>query len=355
MLKGIAEGLGDAAIRPRGGEQFRPIGHGPQAQQGLNAGDGGRPRGGVGHQRHIAQAEHLPVAFVVGEQEGLVLLDRPAQRSPELIALEVGNLRLVEEISRVQGIVAKELVDIAVQLVGAGSGGDIDLGPGAFPIFGAVGILDDGEFLHRVHAQKLPARPSRCVVHLRRAGEFHPVQKVEILLRAPARNRKHVADHRVRCADAARALRGVINDAGIERQELVVAPAIQRQVLHLAVVHQSRDIGGGHIGHEACFHHNRLVDSSEGERQIDGRVLSQHQRDIPLRRIEPGLFGGNLVRPHGKQRSFIPARVVGEDGANGPLLRVDDLDGGMRDGAAGGIGGNPGNKGLTLRPYQRRR
>ncbi len=43
MLKGIAECLGDSTVRPRRGEQFRPIGHGPQAQQRLNAGHGSRP------------------------------------------------------------------------------------------------------------------------------------------------------------------------------------------------------------------------------------------------------------------------------------------------------------------------
>ncbi len=137
-----------------------------------------------------------------------------------------------------------------MQLVRAGGGDDIDLGAGAFPVFGAVGVLDDGEFPHRVHAQKLPARPSRCVVDLRRAGEFHAVQEVEILLRAAARNRKHIADDRVRRADAAGPLRRVVNDAGIQRQQLVVAPAIQRQVLHLALVDQSRYIGVGHIGRE---------------------------------------------------------------------------------------------------------
>ncbi len=152
------------------------------------------------------------------------------------------------------------------------------------------------------------------------------------------------------------ALRRVVDDAGIQREELVVAPAIQRQVLHLALVDQSRDIGGGHIGRErGRFHLNRLADSCDGERQIDIGVLPQHQRDTPLRRVEAGLFGGNLVRPHGKQRSFISARVVGEDGANRALLRVDNPDGGLRDGAAGGIGGKAGNGGLTLRPNQRRR
>ena len=242
--------------------------------------------------------ESLAVAFVVRKKEGLILLNRPAQRSAELIALEVGNLRKVEEIPRVQGAVAQELIGVAVHLGCAGGCHDVDLGAGSFSIFGAIGVLHQGEFLHRVHAQKLSARPSRGVVDLGGAGEFHPVQEVKILLRAAARNCKHIADHRVRGARAARPLRRVVNDAWVQREELVVTPAVQRQVFHLALADKARHVGRGYLhGKRGSFHLNRLVDPGDGEGQIQIGALSEHERDILLHgaeavllRRKPGTF-----------------------------------------------------------------
>ena len=69
---------------------------------------------GIRHERNVAQAEHLPESFVVPKKECLVLLDRPAQRSSELIASKWGMLRPIKEIPGVQGAVAQELVHITM-------------------------------------------------------------------------------------------------------------------------------------------------------------------------------------------------------------------------------------------------
>ena len=75
---------------------------------------------------------------------------------------------MIEEVSGVEGAVAQEFVGVAVELVRAGGSDDIDLRAGTLAVFGAVSVLDDGKFPHRVDAQELPADSAGRVVDLRR-------------------------------------------------------------------------------------------------------------------------------------------------------------------------------------------
>src|SRR5206468_10236600 len=63
------------------------------------------------------QALALPQGFVAAEKERLVLLDRAASVTAVLIALE-GRPFVVEEVPRVQFIVAQELESASVDLIG---------------------------------------------------------------------------------------------------------------------------------------------------------------------------------------------------------------------------------------------
>lgn len=84
--------------------------------------------------------EVLTEFFVIGEEEGFVLLDRRADGTTKLIAFEAGNGGSVEEVARVKGIVAEEFVDGAVELVGSGLSDDEHLCARTFAVFGAVRI-----------------------------------------------------------------------------------------------------------------------------------------------------------------------------------------------------------------------
>ncbi len=208
----------------------------------------------------------------------LSLLDRSAQRAAEDVALKRRNVAEVEIVSGVERAVADEFVGAAVQLVGAGGGDDVDLRAGALAVLGAVGVAHDGEFAHGVHAEQLPADASRRVVDFRGAREFHAIEEVEILLRPAARGGEHVADHRIGGADAPGALRGVVDDAGIEREQLVVAAAVQRQVLHLLLAHQAGNVFIGDrdkIGMLGDGH--ALLELRESQGHIDLRSLAHHQ------------------------------------------------------------------------------
>src|ERR1035438_2983258 len=70
-------------------------------------------------------------AFVVPEEKSLVLADGSADREAELIlaVLSLGNAaRVLEEVCGIQGVVAQELPDVAMEFVGPGFNGRIQDG-----------------------------------------------------------------------------------------------------------------------------------------------------------------------------------------------------------------------------------
>ena len=88
-----------------------------------------------------------------------------------------------------------------------------------------------------------PLTPPGVAIDFRSAGEFHSIEQVKILLWPAARSREHVSDHRIGRSDSPRALGCVIDDAGIQRKQLVVAATRSaEQVLHLPLADQPGDI-----------------------------------------------------------------------------------------------------------------
>ncbi len=192
VLHGIGEGFGDSAPGSIGVQQLRPIGNRPQGLQRLDGRHGRCPRIGLsigaacGNQSHIAQPQFLAKALVVNEDKRFVLFDGRSYRAAELISLKCRNCGEVEKVTRIEGAVAQEFIGAAMDAVGPGGRHDIDLGSGALAVFRAVGVRHDGEFPHRVHAEKLSADASRRAVDLRGAGVFHAVKNVKVVLGAVA-------------------------------------------------------------------------------------------------------------------------------------------------------------------------
>ena len=73
--------------------------------------------GVVGDEGDVGEAEVLAVALVVGEEEELVLADGAAEGGAEVVALELGDVGLVEVVAGVEGGVAEELVCGAVEVI----------------------------------------------------------------------------------------------------------------------------------------------------------------------------------------------------------------------------------------------
>ena len=195
MLQRIAECFGNAAWSAGRSQDFRPVRHRPESQQRLNARYRACPGSVVRHQRQIAEAERLPVSFVIAEDEGFVSYDRAASRTAKHIAFEMRNVTVVEEISRIKDAVAQKFVDRPMKRVRAVGGDDVDLCARPFAIFRAIGVGDDGKFTDRVNAQQLAACASRRVVDLGSACVFHSIQQKKILLWPAPGDGKHISDH----------------------------------------------------------------------------------------------------------------------------------------------------------------
>ena len=135
----------------------------------------------------------LNESLEVCEKEGLVFLDRPSDGAAELIALKRRRGSLVEIVGSIERVVAQELIDRAVQLIGARLGHDGYLRARPLAVFGAIGVAQYIELAHRLDAQQVLARAARLHVVLRSAGELHAVQQKQVLLRAIAGSREIVA------------------------------------------------------------------------------------------------------------------------------------------------------------------
>ena len=99
---------------------------------------------GIGDRRPVA----APLAFVVEEEERLVLLDRPSERTAEDVVAKRGDARR-EERARVQGVVAEIVVERTVEIIGPRPRAHDDQAvPGAAE-FGGVVVGLDLEFPQR--------------------------------------------------------------------------------------------------------------------------------------------------------------------------------------------------------------
>ena len=199
-------------------------------------------------------------ALVRHVQKSFVLLEWPSQGSAEYIPLKLRDCAVIEEVARVQRTVAQKFVCAAMNAICARSSDDIDLRAGTLAVFGAIRVFYNGKFSDRIHTQELAAGSSRSVVNLRSPRIFHAVEQIKILLGSASGCRKHVAHDRVRSADASRPLRCIVHDSGIERDQLVVTAAVQRQILHLAIANQPGGFYGGYIGgNSGLLHLNALL------------------------------------------------------------------------------------------------
>src|SRR6202035_1026177 len=110
-----------------------------------------------GDERDVAKTEILSVTLIVTKKEDLVAADGAAERAAEVVALELGDLLLIEVVACIERAVAQEFVGGAMQLIGAASGDDADLRALAFAEGGGVGVAGDVELAHGIDAEQLAA------------------------------------------------------------------------------------------------------------------------------------------------------------------------------------------------------
>ena len=149
----------------------------------------GEDAGAIVGRRHARQARDAardPRPLVVGKEERLALHDGPAKISAVLILI-VGRLGRVrpnrKEVAGVERIVAEVFVRGAVEIVGAGLGGDADRRTRRAPVLGRIRARDDLEFLNRIHRR--PRHLGRQLLDvLRDAVVVHAVEQ-EVVLQRP--------------------------------------------------------------------------------------------------------------------------------------------------------------------------
>src|SRR5256885_1417199 len=226
-----------------------------------------------------------------------------------------------------------------MELVGSTGRDDADLRSGALSILGAISVLHDCKFPDRVHAQQLPARPSRRVVDLGRSREFDIIEEKEIFLRAAARDGKHVAEDRVGGSDAAGALRGVVDDARIQGEQLIVTSAVERQVFHLAFSDQTGNVLRGYgndSGIRSDLYALMHLPNVKGKVQLFTLTHDQSYGS-PCVRLKPWLGGCNFIPANDQRRGTETPRVIGHERALRASFEICDFDSGSGNARAGGI------------------
>src|ERR1051326_59730 len=183
----------------------------------------------IGHSRELAQGQALLKSFVVPEDKHLIFLDGTSQRSSKLIALERRSAGgLIEEVPGVEGAIAQKLEGAAVPFVGPRGGHDADLTSGPFAVLGAVGVLEDVIFPHRIHSQQLPPSPRR---RNEKAGRVS-ADVVDPINHKPVRFRPF-ASYGKSCPAVVERVRAAVRYTGVQCQELIETPPIQGKVLDL--------------------------------------------------------------------------------------------------------------------------
>ena len=296
----------------------------------------------VVERRYAREARHPAGdagALVVDEEERLVLDQGAAQVAAELV-LVVGRRdrrrarerrrALRQEVDRVQAVVAEELVGRAVQVVGAGLGGDGDGGPGGAPVLRGVGAGDDLELLDRV--DRRAGDLARQLLHvLRDAVVVHPVEQEVVLQRAGA---VHV-DAPGAAEGGAAPLLGVAValHAGHERQQVVPVADRERKPRDRGLLDdraERRLLGVDHAA--AALHRDRLFEPSHTEVEVGATPLADLEEEAPRGLLEAWGFRRDQVVAGGE----VGRRVV----AFGVGLRPDgDVGGGVGhdDGGAGNV------------------
>ena len=243
------------------------------------------------------------------------------------MALEVGNTGLVKVIASVEEAVAQELVRGSVERVRAGGRHDGNLCALALAVTCRVGIRDDVELADGIDAKELARGSAGSDVDQRSPRVLHSVEQEEIVLRAAARDDEHVADRRIRCAYRTGTLGGVVHGAGVQRDELIVATAVQWQLFHLPGVHQAGSLLRGKVDGGGCVFHIDRFAAGDGKR--DRKVKRLSYGEINARALVSCKACGcrsDGIGPHGDRRGREATRAIGRQAALVARIAVADED-----------------------------
>ncbi len=187
----------------------------------------------VVRRRHVIDGrciQNLLDALVVHEEEHLVLLDRAAEGSTELVSAERRHRRAVEKSAGVEIAVAEVLVHRTVEIVRTRFG-DTDNGAAVAGILRAVSSGESLKLRYSVDAER-GAGHIAAGVALPPVQHVFAIESIGVPFRARTRDRVSVGDRSQRAVSARR----VSGDARRKQDQLFPVAAVQRQFAHLSLV-----------------------------------------------------------------------------------------------------------------------
>ena len=255
----------------------------------------------------------MPESFIVAEEKHTIFFDGSTGAGAELISAEWSDRTLIEEIPRVERAVAQKFEDRSVELVCSRLRDDDHLRACTLSILGGVCTGQYIEFANGVDSQQIPAHAAGGDRKLARAGILDSIHQKQIFQRTPARDGKCIALAR----NGTGTLVGVIDRSGIQRDQIVKASAVERQVFHFTFSNESCHRCGRRID-ERSLQRNRylLREFTDLELQIDDGLLTDRQIDSgAYGSAESRLLRSNVVRTHGQREGSVIAHLVGHNRA----------------------------------------
>ena len=297
---------------------------------------------GVGNHRRerIGRRRLLPSTLVVGEEEQLVLHDRPANGAAEDLAVEVrfaaagpvGRPR-----RRRQLVVAPVVEAVAADAVGSRLDDHVDDRPGDVAELGRVVVGLDADLLHRVRARLVGDQVVDGVVHV------DAVEHEVVGLFALAVDVGPAAAGVLQAVERARIGRG---DAGGEERGGRQVAALHRQLLDLIALQRLPDDRVLGLQHRAGGDDLDLfLDAADLELEVDAGGLRGRQLHGRLDALEAGQLDLHDIAGDRHAGDDIGAGVVGDAGVVDVGRLIGCRDGDAGDGAAAVVGDDAGQRG----------
>ena len=277
------------------------------------------------------------------EEEGVVGMEKPGDfhrttdGSTELVALQRVNrlhaIHVSEKVRRIEGAVAHEFKEVAVEPVAAALGDDVDHAARVLAILGVVVAGLNAELLYRVrHGER------RIDVGVL----IHIIAAVQQIVRLPHASSVGGDGHndRKRLGISLVGLRiGRNRNSSHQRSQRRGIAAVQRKLIHLLLPNhlRQRAIGDIHL-RRVCFHVHGHLWGPNLQRRVQRQALVGQHRD-------PRLLV--LLEALGRDVEFVPGRSdrgkhvqtvrLGLERTGSASLDLRQDDGGRRDCRAGWV------------------
>ena len=193
---------------------------------------------GVGDKGQSGFPLPLTKPFVAAEEKRPVADNGSPDGRPELIALELGQTRIVrfalyvKKVSRIQIVIAVEFINVAMQFIAARFADSRNDSAGVPPILSAVCAGQHAKLPQHLDAEQVARGAARCVVRL--IIDIGPIQEKAVGVDAATANAHLDAFALIGLAPAAE----IGRHSRLQEGQLLEASPIKREIPDLFIIHQ---------------------------------------------------------------------------------------------------------------------